>query len=193
MRLLPLVKRLQILQRHGYADPWFLPAIFNTQGLAHFSALTNVRELVIDELDIRTFIPQAQLYFGQFTPTLRSLILRTPRSNHRQLLYFLGLFPNLDDLKLIFTHKWPVIPDLAPVPQLALSLRGRLTLKGFGEEVPMRSLSELSGGLRFRYMDLLNVDDVRFLLDTCADTLEALRVHPVGWAGKDYSQGSSLV
>ena len=117
MRLLPFVKRLRILQRYGYADPWFLPTIFNAQSLFYFSAFTNVQELVVDELDLRAFIPQAQLYFGQFTPTLRSLTLRTPKSDRRQLLYFLGLFPNLDDLKLIYTHTWTFIPDPAPAPQ----------------------------------------------------------------------------
>jgi len=193
MRLLPLVKRLQILQRYGYADPWFRPTIFNARSLACFSALTNVQDLVVDELDLHAFTPQAQLYFGQFTPTLRSLTLRTPRSNHNQLLHFFGLFPNLDDLKLIYTHSWIFIPDPAPVPQSASSLRGRLTLKGFGGEVLMRSMSELSGGLRFRYVDLLDVEGVRFILGACANSLEALRVHPVDWTGKGCFQGPSLV
>ena len=193
MRLLPFVKRLRILQRYGYADPWFLPTIFNAQSLFYFSTFTNVQELVVDELDLRAFIPQARLYFGQFTPTLRSLTLRTPKSDHHQLLYFLGLFPNLDDLKLIYTHTWTFIPDPAPASQSPLSLRGRLTLKGFDGEVLMRSLSELSGGLRFRYMDLLDVGGARFLLEACADTLEALRVYPDGWTGKGRSPVVLLV
>ena len=192
MRLLSFVKRFRILQRYDdHADPWFLPTIFNAQSLVYFSALTNVQELIVDELDLCAFTPQAQLYFGQFTPTLRSLALRTPRSNHHQLLYFLGLFPNLDNLKLIYNHTWALIPDPAPAPQSPLSLRGRLTLKGFDAEVLMRSLSELSGGLRFRYMDLHLVGDARFLLEDCADTLEALRVRPDGWSSKGCSQGFS--
>jgi len=193
MRFLPFVKQLRILQRYGYADPWFLPTLFDSQSLVYFSALTNVQELVVDELDLRAFTPQAQLYFGQFTPTLRSLTLRTPRGNHNQLLYFLGLFQNLDDLKLIYTHAWVLEPDPAPVPQSPLSLEGRLTLKGFNGEVLMRSLSRLSGGLRFRYMDLLDVGGARSLLEACADTLEALRVHPVGWTGRGYSQEFSPI
>jgi len=57
----------------------------------------------------------------------------------------------------------------------------------------MRSLSELSGGLRFRYMDLLNVGGARFLLEACADTLEALHVRLDGWIGKGCSRGLLLV
>ena len=40
----------------------------------------------------------------------------------------------------------------------------------------LRDLSELSGGLRFRSMDLLGVDGAHFLLRSCAGTLETLRV-----------------
>jgi len=41
------------------------------------------------------------------------------------------------------------------------------------------------GGLRFRNMDLFRVNCVRLLLDTCADTLETLRVYPTDPYGKE--------
>ena len=188
MRLLRFVKRLRILQYHP--EPWFQPTAFNARSLAHFTALTNVQELGVDEFDLHAFTPRTQLYFGHFTPRLRSLALRRPKGAHHQLLYFLGLFPNLDDFKLIYDRTQELTPGLAPVPRSSLSLRGRLTLRWLGGEAFLRDLSQLSGGLRFRYMDLLGVGGARLLLDTCAETLQTLRTYPVCWTGEAHSHGS---
>ena len=183
MQLLPFVKCLQILQPESasYENPniWFRPAVFNVQNLAYFSALTNLQELGINELDLRVFTPWTQRYFGHFTPTLRSLALKGPRGTDSQLLYFLGLFPNLDDFKFIGDdlQKQPTSTPV-PVPRSALSLRGRLTLVNGYRVGFLRDLSKLSSGLRFRYMDLGGVVGTRFLLDTCADTLKTLRIYP---------------
>ena len=179
MQLLPLVKHLQIVQCNTV--PWTIP---NAQTLVHFSALTNVQELGLDEVDLPTFTPQAQQYFGHFAPTLRSLALRRPSGTHSQLLGLLGLFHNLDDFKLI-SDIWHMLEsDPVPVPQSAPPLRGRLTLAWFNGEVFLRALSEPSGGLRFRYMDLDRVEGAHFLLDTCVDTLDTLRIYPVFWPGE---------
>ena len=179
IRLLPFVKRLHI---------WhcFLPSeIFNAQGLAYFSALTNIQELELESLDLRSFIPQVQPYLGPFMPRLRSLALIRPNGPHQLVLYLLGLFPNLDDFKLVGglgQRSAPLGPPL--VPQSAPLLRGQLTLALFSAEDFLRDLSRLSGGLRFHYMDLFEVEGSRFLLDSCAETLETLRVHPTRWIGK---------
>jgi len=178
MQLLPFVKRLRIIQASGPLGPRRLLKMFNTKALAHFSALSNVRELGIDDLDLDTFTPQALLCLNHFASSLRSLALRTPRGSHQQLLHFLGLFPNIDDLKLIYYYVSESSPsDPALVPQSAPSLRGRLRLISFDGEVFLRALSELSGGLRFRYVELLYAKGARFLLNTCANTLEALRIY----------------
>jgi len=186
MRLLPFVKRLHIW--HCNADPVLPSEIFNVRGLAYFSALTNIQELGLDGLDLRLFAPQAQLYLGPFMPRLRSLALSWPTGPHRLLLYLLGLFPNLDDFQLLRNQDWnPAPPDPVPVPHSAPSLRGRLTLAWFSGEDFLRYLSGLSGGLRFRYMDLLGVEGTRFLLGSGAETLETLRVHPTRWTGEGCS------
>ena len=183
MRLLPFVKRLWI--KHCHADPLLPFEIFNAEGLAYFSALTNIQELGLDKLDLRAFVPQAQQYFGPFMPRLRSLALVSPRGPSRLILSLLGLFPNLDDLKLIDNRSWnSALPDLVPVPQSAPSLRGRLTLAWFSGEEFLRGLSELSGGLQFRCMDLLREEGSRFLLHSSAGTLETLRIYPLRWIGK---------
>ena len=196
MQLLPFVRRLRILHtRFALSLPWFSPRIINARSLAcfEFSALTNVQELGIDDLDLEAFIPQVRLYFGRFTPTLRYLALRTPRGGHNKLLYFLGLFQNLDDFKLIHHYtprSQPSSSGSALIPESAPSLRGRLTLNSFGDDVFLRDLSKMCGGLRFRSMDLGKMEGARFLLDSCADTLETLRIYPGGQMVKGgHSQG----
>ena len=183
MRLLPFVKQLRIM--HCYADPFLPSEIFNAKSLAYFSALTNVQELGLGNLDLRSLIPQVQLYLGPFMPRLRSLALIRPEGPHHLLLYFLGLFPNLEDLKLVSSGGWrspPPCPVL--VPRSAPLLRGRLMLICSHEEEFLRDLSELCGGLRFRDMDLVELEGSRFLLDICAGTLETLRIHPTRWIGR---------
>ena len=46
---------------------------------------------------------------------------------------------------------------------------------------------DLFGGIRFRYMSLFNVVEMRLLLDACAETLETLRLHPSDPRGKELS------
>ena len=132
MRLLPFVKRLQIEQ--SYAGPHFRPTVLHARGLVRFLALMSVQELRITELDLSVFTPQAQQNLGRFLPMLRSLSLRWPRGAYRQLLYFVGLFPNLDDLKVIYDRVQEPTPGPAPTPQSAPSLRGRLELAWVGGE-----------------------------------------------------------
>ena len=193
LQLLPFVKRLRILQHD--TDRWFPMTVFDARRLAYFPTLTNVQELGIDSLDLQVFTLQAHLYSWYFMPKLRSLALRNPVGSHHQLLSFLGQFPNLDDLKLIHSDNLTrgSTPDSVPVPQLAPSLRGQLTLWSFGEGALLRDLSRLAGGLRFRHMNLRGVSCSRFLLDACAETLETLRLHTVDWRGKGHSRESSLV
>ena len=192
MRLLPFVRRLWI--SHCYVHPSLPPEIFNARCLYYFSALTNIQELGLDSLDLHLFIPQAELYFGPFMPRLRSLALMSPSGHNHLILYLLGLFPNLDNFKLVnnqVNQSWePTLAGPAPVPHSAPLMRGRLTLTWFSGEDFLRDLSKSSGGLRFRYMDLLGVDGSRFLLGICAETLETLRIHPMRSVGKGYSRWS---
>ena len=175
MGLLPFVKRLLIVQYHGN-DP-SLPTVLNARSPVYF-AFTNVQELAIDMLAL-VFTPRVHLYFGHSMPKLRSLALRRPLAAHHQLLYFIGLFPNLEDFKLADLTREQT-PEPVPVPQSVPPLRGRLTLRGFCGVDFLRDLSKLSGGLRFRYAYLREVEGARFLLENCAETLETLRVYPSG-------------
>jgi len=193
MQLLPFVKRLRIM--HCYVEPSLPSEIFSAKCLAYFSALTNIQELALDRLDLHLFIPQAQLYLGHFMPRLRSLALMRPEGPHSLLLCLIGLFPNLDDLKLVSNYSWqPVSREPAPIPHSAPLLRGQLTLAWFFGEDLLRDLSELFGGLRFRYVNLVGPEGSRFLLGACAETLETLRIHPTYRIGRrGYSQRLSFI
>ena len=135
-------------------------------------------------MNLRLFTPKVQLYLGCFMPTGRYFALKSAYGTYDELLCLLGLFPHLEDFKL--THdryrcNKSKLSDVVPAPQSKPLLRGRLTLAWFLGEAFLRDLSELCGGLRFYYMDLIDVEGSRFLLDTCAETLETLRVHPIHW------------
>jgi hypothetical protein len=179
--LLPLVKKFKL---HGtdYSRPGFSSKHFNRRILRHFSALTNVQELAIDDMDIPSFMPMAQRYFGHFSPTVHTLALRDPFGSRRQILYFIGLFGHLENLTLIANVFVPreseSADDLTLIPPFAPPLRGRLVMHSFARVGLLEDMIRSFGGVRFRYMDLLGVDETRLLLGTCAVTLKTLRLHP---------------
>ena len=179
--LLPLVKTLQIpTTRDTDHFPVFSPTRFNRRILRHFSALTNVQELGIESLDVSSFVPRIRRYFGHLLPSVRSLSLRSPKGSRRQIIYFIGSFQHLEDLKLLYdfedSQDEPA-GDPSLLPPFAPPLRGRLTLMNIERVDILKDMIDLFGGIRFRYMDLGNVNGVRLLLYTCAKTLETLRLY----------------
>ena len=175
--LLPFVKRFRIRFSCGK----FGPDRLDKCTLRYFSALTNLQELGIDSLQISSCMPNIRQYFGHLSPTLRFLALREPKGSCRQILYFIGLFPNLQDLKLSYPveeEEQESAIDADLVPLSIPPLRGRLTLTCFTREMLMKDMIDLFGGLRFRCMDLFRVKCVRLLLDACVESLERLRLYP---------------
>ena len=190
--LLPLVKQFRF---RALCTP-FTPAKLNMFTLRHFSAPTNLQELGVDDLQLPSFMPNIQRYFGHFAPTLRFLALREPRGSSRQILYFIGLFPNLQDLKLCYNQTYMsqisqrdgmVDADLIPlsIPPLC----GRLTLMCFAKEKLVKDMVTFFAGLHFRYMDLFRVKCVRLVLGACANTLEGLRLYPTDPYREEFSKG----
>lgn len=185
--LLPFVKQLCIRNIDTFA-----PDRFNKCTLRYFSALTNLRELGIDHLQLSSFMPDIQRYFGHFAPTLQFLALKEPKGSSREILCFIGLFPNLRDLKLCYPY--PIeeeeesTADSALIPLHKPPLCGRLILACFTREGLVKDMIALFGGLRFRYMDLFRVKCARLLLDACTETLETLRLYPTDPLGKGFSE-----
>lgn len=186
--LLPLVIRFRI--RLGNR-PWDVvtPKWLSGPTLRYFSALTNLQELGIDNLQLSDFMPTIQQCFGHFSPTLRFLALMEPNGTSRQILYLIGLFPNLQDLKLIYRsladEQENTDLDAALVPLSTPPLKGRLTLTYFTRENLVKDMITFFGGVRFRFMDLFRVKCVHLLLGTCAGTLETLRLYPTDLYGEN--------
>jgi len=185
--LLPLVRRFRI-RSGGRSSVGLTPEWLGRRTLRYFLALTNLQELGIDNLQVSDFMPTIQQCFGHFSPTLRFLALKKPNGSCRQILYLIGLFSNLQDLKLIyfFPDEQENITDATLVPPSIPPLQGRLTLTHFKGESLMKDMITLFGGLRFRYMDLFRVDCVRLLLDACVETLETLRLYPTDTYGNEF-------
>ena len=130
--LLPLVQKFQILESRS--GPRFSPKGLDSRILHRFSASTNVQELGLDRLDIPEFMPSLRRCFGRFLPTVRPLALREPKGSHRRIIYLIGLFQHLEDLKLFYDwDRYEVEPPGDPtlIPPSTLPLRGSLMITLF--------------------------------------------------------------
>jgi len=184
--LLPLVRKLRVVDKN-YPNFWFSKKLFNFRVLRPFLTFTNVRKLEIDFLDIPSFLPSIRRYFGHFPPTVQSLTLREPRGSRREIIYFIGLFQHLQNLK--FSYDKPKLEeesadDPTLTPLFIPPLRGWLELSCFTRVDLLKDMIDLFGGIRFCYMYLYNVDGMRLLLDACAKTLKILVLNPADPRGE---------
>ena len=178
--LLPLVKRFHIRAWDLDGLIRFTPTKLCCFTLFPFRRLTNVQELAIDFLDIRGFMPMIRSYFRNFLPTVRSLTLRESKGSHHQVVFFIGLFQHLEDLRLLydevdFCKERTDDDDLMLVPPFAPPLRGRLALMCLTKVGILEIMIRLFGGVRFRSMDLFYVCGVqlptRWKLYGCTPTI----------------------
>ena len=183
---LPFVTRLFITGNHQWG---FSPEVFCSSTQCEFSALTNVRELSTRFLNIPSFIPGIQWYFGQLSQTLRSLTLKQPIGSDRQIVFFIGLFPHLEDLTLDPSRKSSLekLGDRTLVPPFVPPLRGWLTASYLGGDGLAKAMIDLFGGVRFRHMNLDGMDGAQHLLYACADTLETFQLRPADLRGERFS------
>ena len=179
--LLLLVKTLWI-----YGDIYdvaFSHSLWPTfHNLLPYFPFTSVSQLRIDHLDIPSFLPRVRRSFMYFLPTLRGLALKEPKGSRREVIYFIGLFKHLHDLKHL--HGYTNSPegsagDMTLVPSFVPPLRGLLTMRHPRVGL-LKDMIDLFGGFRFRHMDLFGVDGngTRLLLDAGAKTLESVMLHP---------------
>ena len=176
--LIPFVKDLRVEQISNPGGG-FAPQAFVHDDLRYFSAFVNVHTLKLHRLEIYRFVPFIMHYFGHFSPTLRSIVLFTPNCTTRQLLHFLSLFSNLDDIEIedpISSIPDITVPNTALAPFSAPKLRGRLVLRDFRWVNTWIRFTALCGGLRFRHIDMFASQVCApTLLKACANTLETLR------------------
>ena len=181
--LLPFVRTLYI-RVDGNGDT-FSSTQLNNRTLRQFSALTDVRRLMIYHLDIPSFMPKIRQYFGHFSPKVRGLCLIAPKGSPRQIIHFISLFEHLQDLELFGgTVNFQDEPQGEPEEGLILApifippLRGRLKLSSFKRVDVLKDMIDLFGGIRFHTLDLYDVDRVPLLLDACAKTLTTVQLWP---------------
>ena len=179
--LLPFVKTILIQEGN---HPVFVPKKFGYFTLRHFSALANVQSLEIDGLDIPSFMPRIQRYFGPFLPTLRSLCLYEPKGSNRQIIFFIGLFRHLENLSLLCQIRW-WREDPTPSPDFNPPLRGRLVVRSWKKARFFQDMVHLFGEIRFHAMDVDDTTETKFLLRACAKTLRVLQLHPFDPFGEE--------
>ena len=175
--LTPLIRKLRVVQWH---DKRFAPQAFSRLDLRYFTAFANVQTLSLKRLDISRCIPVIERYFGQFSPTLRSIALFEPFCTPRQLSHFFSLFPNLEDIEICGPPSPPneIIPGAELIPFSTPKLRGRLVIYGYNSVETWTRLITVGGGLRFHYMELYRVGGCApVLFEACTETLETLRFY----------------
>ena len=103
----------------------------------------NVQELQLVHFNISICMPYIQECFGHFAPAVQKLDLLTPKGSCCQIVYFIGLFPNLQDLTL----RYPMHPeeeggvlDSTLIPHFKPPLHGSFTLSGNEGEALVREM-----------------------------------------------------
>ena len=158
----------------------------------HLRSLTNLRSLKTRWLDIPSFIPKMEEYFGAFFESLQSLELESLRGDYHQILYFVCQFPNLRDLKIkgLQDHTHAMRnggphPDIETSPLLDGTLDLQLdTEHDRGAPLVLDALATLPSGLRFRTLKLSGCIS-QLLVDACAPTLECIDF----WFGRSFLHG----
>jgi len=192
--LLPLVKTFYF-RGYNRHDVFSLKR-FNCCILRQFSMLTNVRRLMIDYLDIPSFMPRIRRYFRHFLPTVRELCLKEPKGSRRQIIYFIGLFERLGDLSILYNGPnsgVEPVDDLTLTPTFTPPLGGQLRLAYFRRVGLLKDMIDLFGGIRFSFMDLFDVEGMPLLLGACAKTLKTLVLWPSDPRGKQLSPESTRI
>ena len=204
--LFPFVEEFRV-HCGGYCDR-FSPKLLSRCILRKFSALTNVRHLEIQYLEIPKLIPKIQRYLKNFLPTVRSLTLRSPQGSRRQIVYFIGFFEHLQDLNLsnIYGPQGEPADDPTLIPTFVPPLQGCLEMNCICGVGLLKDMIDLFGGLRFYYVRLYDVERMSLLLEACAETLQVVMLSPgdprgeqislkgiqVTAVANDFTAGSSL-
>ena len=183
LKLLPFVKQLCIRQTDD-----FTPKQLSSFYSRYSEAFKDLQELGIDHLRVSEFVNKRG--FKHFAPILRFLALKDPRGSSREILYFIGLFPNLQDLKIhdpVIEEEKENTANSTLVPPSIPPLRGWLILAGLTGKL-VTDLIALFGKGSFRHMDLFMVNGAQQLLDWGANTLETLRLYPTDPYGESLSE-----
>ena len=145
--------------------------------LKDIGSATSLRSLALTEYHIFHLPWSARL--AQATSSLVTLELIDPEGASSDILQFICLFPNLDNLSVVSHSERGSKP--APRYGTSPSFRGALTLKhmdSVGDGGFVQSLLKVPGGLRFHKLDLKCNNGAEPLIRACSGTLRTLFYQP---------------
>jgi hypothetical protein len=148
--------------------------------LRYFYVMRGITSLTIHRLDVASFLPALDKWFGHIIPTLRSLTLIDAKAPAEDVFHLVLRFPLLQDLYLTeFSQPDYRLPRSYIPPELTISppLNGTLKLLGtYSSNNFIRSLVSAPGGIHFRSVEVEDVGMIWFqaLIDACSKTVETI-------------------
>lgn len=176
-------KSLATLRRYGLIDYIrrieldLPPSTLMGKYLKDMGPTPSLRALALTEFTI--FRSPESTKLAQATASLVTLELINPLGASTDILRFICLFPNLDNLSVVKHSERSATP--LPRPKTSPSFRGVLTLKHMdcpGGRGFVRELLKVRGGLRFHKLVLKCNEGVEPLIPACSRTLRTLFYQP---------------
>jgi hypothetical protein len=142
----------------------------------YFLSIDSLKSLVIEGLDVSTFMPVFNSCLGMFTRSLRSLDIRHIWDSDRQLLWFISQFPMLEDLSM--QSCYTLYFFLGPSPPLIRTsppFRGHLNLSLIMDSQSLcEALAQFPGGLNFTSIELKGCGKPAAVIAACQFSLKSV-------------------
>ena len=183
MGMIHLVRRMVATRKINQAD-FLLPTT-----LTRLHAFTHLQELDIRYLDVGNLLLWLHEHCDILKNTVRTLTLRYPRGSIKQLVCFINLFSNLENLTVDSIDRTIAYDSKVPVIEYSPPLTGRLTLTGIFDPEFIAGLASMQKGVRFRTVDLQFCGEVQEIIEACAESMERLIYHPSDFRGAYHSEG----
>jgi hypothetical protein len=155
----------------------------------YFLYINSLQTLVIDGLDVTTFVPVFSSCLGTFTRSLRSLDIRHIWDSDRQLLWFISQFPLLEDLSI--RSCYTLYFFLGPSPPLIRTsppFRGHLNLSLIMDSLSLcEALAQFPGGLHFTSVELKGCGKPAAIITACRLSLKSISYTWTTTLGEHYS------
>ena len=148
--------------------------------LLYFHAMRGITSVTIHRLDVASFLPALDKWFGHIMPTLRSLTLIDARASTEDVFHLAFRFPLLQDLHLAEYSQPEYRPPRPHVPlELTISppLNGSLKFLGTCPSNNLiQSLVTSPGGIHFHSVEVEDAEMISFqaLIDACSKTIETI-------------------
>ena len=142
----------------------------------YLRTIKNIRTLTVEALDIPTFMPTFDEYFGTFAKSLRSLDIGHTWDSESQLLWFISNFPSLEDLSIRSRYIVRSYPGTSPpAPRTSPPFRGHLGLSHvMGSPSFCEALAKFPGGLNFTSLELTGCEEPAAIITACRLTLKTI-------------------